>query len=84
MQKNQKKSKVLKILKDQKEDMLIKLVDSMTSKDIDDLYFLLTSDDKKKIEQFSRNKEAEIQKQFAQLQGIEVQSKQNLSKLYNN
>lgn len=74
MIKNQKKSLVLQILKERNEKTLIKLLDNMTSVDIDDLYFLLTSADKKKIGKFVRGKESEIKKEFNELQRVESQA----------
>lgn len=74
MTQEQKKQKVLQLLEKQKETALIKLSDNMTPKDIDDLYFLLTTTDKKTIEKFVKEKELEIKKEFNELKKIESQS----------
>jgi succinate dehydrogenase flavin-adding protein (antitoxin of CptAB toxin-antitoxin module) len=74
-----KKQEIIELLKKEQDQTLAKFflqkIDSMQEADLNDLYFLLTSQDKIKINAFAKNKSEELQKQSSELEQIGVQAK---------
>lgn len=74
-----KKQKIIQLLKQEKNQNLAQLLlqkfDVMNEADFNDLYFLLTSKDKKKISKFAQKKSEKMQQQFAELKQIASEAK---------
>lgn len=74
-----KKQEIIELLKKEQDQSLAKFflqkIDSMQETDLNDLYFLLISQDKSKINAFSEKKYEEIQEQSSELKQIGIQAK---------
>jgi len=79
-----KKQKIIELLKKEPNQTLAKFflqkIDSMRETDLDDLYSLLTSQDKTQIHTFVQKKSEELQEQLSKLEQIGIQAKKTTVK----
>ncbi len=72
------KQEVIELLNKEENKLIAKFflqkVESMQAKDLDDLYFLLTTKDKDKINDFAKKKQEELQEKFSELERIGIKA----------